>query len=74
MENNANNNQEKSNNDIGKYIGMGFQMLVIIALFTFAGFKLDAYLDNEQRLYTAGLSLLGVLIALFQMIRLAKKK
>lgn len=74
MENNAKNKQEKSTNDVGKYIGMGFQMLVIIALFTFAGSKLDAYLDNEQRLYTAGLSLLGVLIALFQMIRLAKKK
>lgn len=74
MEKNAKNPEEKSTNDLGKFMGMGFQMLVIIAVFTFVGFKLDAYYNIDNSLYTAILSLAGVLLALFQAIRLAKKK
>ena len=73
MEKNAKNPEEKSANDLGKFMGLGFQMLVIIALFTFVGYKLDAYFNNDMNLYTAILSLAGVLLALFQAIRLAKK-
>lgn len=74
MENNAKNKEEKLGNDLGKYMGMAFQMLAIIAIFTFIGYKLDAHYQNKQHVFTAALSLVGVLLALFQVIRLARKK
>jgi uncharacterized membrane protein len=52
-----------------QYSAMVFQMLIIIGLFAFAGHKLDAYTGNKQSLYTAGLSLLGVVLAIYQVLR-----
>jgi len=40
-------------------------MVGIIAVFTFAGYQLDAYQNNQTPYYTAGLSLLGVVMALY---------
>ena len=68
------NKEEKSVNELSRYMGMGFQMLAIIVVFTYLGYKLDAYAGTKQPIYAALLSALGVLIALWQMIRLAKKK
>lgn len=52
-----------------KYTGMAFQMAVTIFLFVFAGMKLDNHFATSQPYYTAGLSLLGVFLALFLVIR-----
>ncbi len=48
-----------------KYSGLGFQMIGIIGAFTFAGYKLDESQNNVTPIYTAALSLLGVVIALY---------
>ncbi|RYD73522.1 MAG: AtpZ/AtpI family protein [Sphingobacteriales bacterium] len=73
MPNKEENKEEKTVNNIARYSVMGFQMIVVIGAFTFIGFKIDEYYGNAQHLYTAGFSLLGVIIALVQVIRQAKK-
>ena len=56
-------------NDYMKYAGMGFQMLAVIAIFTWAGMKLDARSGNEGKIYTAILSLLGVIIGIYTVLK-----
>ena len=52
-------------NDYIKYSGLGFQMIVIIGLFTFAGYKTDQHLHHEVQWVTAVLALAGVFISLY---------
>ncbi|MBC6608606.1 AtpZ/AtpI family protein [Hymenobacter sp. BT188] len=52
-----------------KYSGLGFQMLVIIGLSAWAGTALDERFQNERPWYTIVFMLLGVFIAMYQVIR-----
>lgn len=58
-------NEKPPFNTYIKYSGLGFQMIGIIAVFTFAGYKIDAWQHNQTPYYTAGLSLTGVILALY---------
>ncbi|AMR30222.1 hypothetical protein A0256_01700 [Mucilaginibacter sp. PAMC 26640] len=53
----------------GKYMGVAFQMIVIIGVFTFAGYKIDEATGHQTKWVTAVLSLFGVFAALFLIIR-----
>lgn len=55
-----------------RFMGMAFQMLVIIGLFTFAGYKIDQSAGHDTKWVTATLALVGVFIALFIVIRSIK--
>lgn len=57
-----------------QYSGMVFQMIGIIGVFAYAGYKLDQYQQSKTPLYTAVLSLLGVIISLYTVIRSLKEK
>ena len=57
-----------------RYAGMGFQMFAVIGLFTFIGYKLDEGREAEMPLLTALISLVGVCIALYQVIKTVTKK
>jgi F0F1-type ATP synthase assembly protein I len=57
-----------------RYTGIGFQMIAVIGLFTFIGYKIDQSRDSSQPLYTAILSLTGVCIALYQVVRSLRNK
>ncbi len=48
---------------------MAFQMIIIIGLMAFAGVKLDERSENETPYFTAILSLLGVIAALYISLR-----
>lgn len=48
---------------------MGVQMLAIIAVFSWAGYKLDQRSSWEKPVYTAVLSLLGVIIAIYTALK-----
>ena len=48
-----------------RYSGMTFQMAAIILLFSWAGVKLDERMQNEGKLFTIILSLLGVFTGLY---------
>lgn len=65
----------KSLRNYGRYAGIGFQMIAIIGFFTFIGYQIDKNRDAKQPLFTAIFSLLGVCLALYQVIRsLTKNK
>ena len=56
------------------YSGLGFQMIAIIAVFTFIGVKLDDSAGSERPLWAALFSLLGVGISLYSVIRSVNRK
>ena len=63
------------NNQRNKYlvfVNVGFQMAIIIAGAVFLGIWLDKKFPNKFSVYTISVSLLGVFIALFQVIRSVK--
>ncbi|MEO5910723.1 MAG: AtpZ/AtpI family protein [Pelobium sp.] len=55
-----------------KYSSLGFQMIAIIGMFTFAGYKIDEYNQSKNPIFTALLSLFGVIIALYTIFRALK--
>ncbi len=64
--------KKKFNNAFGAYAhysGLVLQMAAIIGVGTFIGYQLDAYYTTEKPLFTAGFSLLSVLVAIFVVLR-----
>ncbi|MDN3584147.1 AtpZ/AtpI family protein [Mucilaginibacter flavus] len=59
-------------NGYAKYMGVAFQMLVIIGICTFAGYKIDEAANHQTKWVTALLALLGVFASLFLVIRSVK--
>ncbi len=55
-----------------KYSGIGVQMIVIIGLFTYAGYKIDESAHHQTKWVTAILSLTGVFVSLYVIIRSVK--
>ncbi|HEY8780837.1 MAG TPA: AtpZ/AtpI family protein [Mucilaginibacter sp.] len=64
------NEVEASN--LAKFSGIAFQMIVIIGVFTFAGYKIDEAYHHNVKWVTAALSLTGVFISLYVVIRSVK--
>lgn len=62
----------KNTSAYAKFAGLGFQMLVIIGVFTFAGYKLDENAGHDTKWVTATLSLVGVFVSLYFVIRAVK--
>jgi F0F1-type ATP synthase assembly protein I len=59
-------------NSYAKFSGVAFQMIAIIGVFTYAGYKIDENAGHETKWVTALLSLAGVFISLFIVIRSVK--
>ena len=55
--------------DYGKYSGMATQMLVIMLLFIYGGYKLDEYLQWKYPIFIIVFSFLGVVVAIFVVVR-----
>ena len=55
------------------FSGIGLQMAIVIASFVFLGIWLDSTFTDSSRLFTIVLSLLGIFIALAQVIISLKK-
>jgi hypothetical protein len=68
-----NSESNKQANNYLKFSGMGFQMIVIIGIFSFAGYKIDAAANHNVKWVTAALSLTGVFISLYIVIRSIKE-
>ena len=56
-------NKNKFDNFI-RYSGLGFEMMAIIGILTFAGYKIDQWMDNEFKGFTFGLMIFSVIIAI----------
>lgn len=57
--------RKKQISTITKYSGLAFQMITIILLILFGGFKLDEYLENEFPLFTIIGAFGGVVLSLY---------
>ena len=56
-------------NAILRYSGMAAQMAAIILVFVFGGMWLDNDLETAKPLYTAGLTIVGVVFSVYFMIK-----
>jgi hypothetical protein len=65
-------NDNKPINGYAKYSGIGIQMLAIIGIFSFAGYKIDQYAGHKTQWVTALLALTGVFVSLYIVIRALK--
>lgn len=63
------NQGSKALQDFGKYSGLAFQMMVIIAVMTFLGVKLDEWLSFEKPVFTIVLSLFGVFAGIYTAVK-----
>ncbi len=61
--------KRKQVNSYVRYTGLFFQMFVIIGVFAFVGSTLDGHQGTRQPYYTAGLALLGVVVAIYQVLK-----
>jgi F0F1-type ATP synthase assembly protein I len=59
-------------NSYAKFSGVAFQMIAVIGAFAFAGYKIDEAMAHQVKWVTAVLSLIGVFIALYIVIRSVK--
>jgi uncharacterized membrane protein len=59
-------------NDYVKYTGIAFQMIVIIGVLSFAGYEIDKRAAHTTPWVTAMLSLSGVFISLYLVIKSVK--
>ncbi|WP_121246411.1 AtpZ/AtpI family protein [Mucilaginibacter phyllosphaerae] len=62
----------KTVNAYAKYTGLAVQMLVVIGIFAFAGYKIDEVTRHQTKWVTAALSLVGVFVSLYLVIRSVK--
>ena len=68
-----NEQDDKPLNAYVKYSGLGFQMIAVIGVFAFAGYKIDESAHHQVKWVTAALSLIGVFISLYIVIVSLKK-
>lgn len=65
--------KKKNINNFARYSSISFQMLATIGVFAFAGYKIDEYRQSKAPVFTAVLSLLGVIISLYQVVKQLNK-
>jgi F0F1-type ATP synthase assembly protein I len=61
-------NRESLNSYV-KYSGIAFQMIAIILIGVFGGIKIDKWLKTEKPVFTALLSVLAVILAIYYSIK-----
>jgi len=70
--NDPNNDSGNGVNNIAKYTGIAFQMIAVIGIFTFAGYKIDQAAAHATKWVTVILSLSGVFVAMYIVIKSLK--
>ncbi|MDF3078106.1 MAG: hypothetical protein K0S09_1995 [Sphingobacteriaceae bacterium] len=61
--------QKKPLDSYIRYSGVGFQMIAIIGICTFIGYKIDQYRGSEQLIFSAVFGLIGVCVSLYVVIK-----
>ena len=64
--------EKQALNQYLKYSSMAFQMIGIIGVFTFIGYKIDESYNNRTQIITGIASLLGVIVSLYLVLRSLK--
>jgi hypothetical protein len=68
----TNPDDNKPMSNYARFTGLAFQMIAIIGGFAYAGYKIDGSAGNTTKWVTAAMSLIGVFISLFIVIRSVK--
>jgi len=68
------NNPKKGVDDFIKYSSLGIEMVVIIAIGTYGGYKLDQWMENEFRVFTLILMVFSVILSIIYGVRNFLKK
>ena len=64
--------EKQALNQYLKYSSMAFQMIGIIGVFSFIGYKIDESYNNKTQIITGMASLLGVIVSLYLVLRSLK--
>lgn len=62
----------KGINNYAKYSGIAFQMIAIICVFSYAGYRIDKAAGHTTQWVTAIFSLIGVFLSMYIIIRSLK--
>jgi hypothetical protein len=65
-------NLGKEGRSYAKFTGLAFQMIAIIGIMAYAGYKIDESAAHKTKWVTAAMSLAGVFISLYLVIRSVK--
>ncbi len=65
-------NNNKGLNNYAKFTGIAFQMIAVIGIFTYAGYKIDQAANHNTKWVTVILSLTGVFISIYIVIKSLK--
>lgn len=52
-----------------RYASLGFEMMAIIAGFTFLGYKIDQWMENDFKGFTMGFTIFSVIVAILYGVR-----
>ena len=61
--------EKQALNSYVKYTGVAFQMMAIIGLSAYIGYKTDQYYEHKTQWVTAIACVLGVILSIYQTIR-----
>ncbi len=64
--------EEQERSSLAKFTGIAFQMIAVIGVFSYAGYKIDQAAGHQVKWVTAVLSLTGVFISLYIVIKSVK--
>lgn len=68
------NGSDKGANNYVKFTGMGFQMVAVIGIFAYIGYRIDEAWHHQVKWATAALSLIGVFISLYLIIKAVSRR
>lgn len=74
MKHQKQNNAKNKFDTFIRYSSLGFEMMAIIGIFTFIGFKIDQWMENEFKAFTFGLMVVSVILAIIYGTRNLLKK
>ncbi|QGY44429.1 hypothetical protein GM418_12390 [Maribellus comscasis] len=74
MNNQKQNKPKKKLDNFIRYSSLGFEMMAIIGIFTFLGYKIDQWIENEFKGFTLGLMVFSVIVAIIYGTRNLLKK
>jgi len=67
-------NKKKGFDSFIRYSSLGFEMMAIIGLGTFAGYKIDQWLKNDFKAFTFALVIVSVILSIIYGTRSLLKK
>ncbi len=72
MDKNEEDDLDNTGSNYAKFTGLAFQMIAIIGILAYAGYKIDEAAKHNVKWVTAAMALAGVFISLYLVVRSVK--